>query len=169
MSEQNGRANIAELYQNGMYVTKISRRKGINPCKVYEVLKGAGINISSAIANRRLVAAERVRNGEDPKEVALDCRRSIFWIQSACADHDVDCRKEGGVFPIRVTTFHILAELQNTPRKVLQEIAQDHGLTRQRVGQILADGRKNGMLFPGRPNHPGNRPHCSMQTTETTK
>lgn len=168
MSKNNGKANIVELYQDGMSVTKIARRKRVSTFDVYRVLKSSGFSASSARADKRLDAAERVRNGELASEVLLDCGRSAQWLRSACHEHKVACHI-GETATVSMSTFAILAALQNDPRKTLQAIADDHGLTRQRIGQILTEGRNSGMLFPGRPTHPGNRPHCSMTRTETTK
>ena len=162
MSKQNGKGNIVDLYLNGMSVTNIARRKRINAVAVYKVLNSSGVNASSALENKRLVAVERVRCGEDPTEVAIDSGRSMQWLRRSCTDHGVVCNKKSSL-PIERTICQILAALQNTPKKTLEEIGDEFALTRQRIHQILTEGRNIGMLFPGRPGHPENRPHCSTQ------
>lgn len=48
------------------------------------------------------------------------------------------------------SAWGIVAKLQNEPKKTYQEIANELGVTKQRVGQVLATAKKHGMRFPGR-------------------
>ena len=120
MSKTNGTPSIVDLYQNGMAVKKIAKRKRVSLQDVYRVLNSSGIRG-----------------------------------QNRCT--------------IPILAFTLLAALQNSPEKTLKEIADEHGVARQRIGQVLTVARNSGMRFPGRPSHPEKRPHCSTQQTETTK
>ena len=163
MSRDKLTSSIVDLYQNGVAVTKIAKRKRLRCSEVYKMLAECGMSASSIVADKRRNAAERVRGGEHAEAVALDCGRSMFWLRLACADHGVVCSMQSVAVPVRLKTFRVLAELQNSPKKTLEAIGNDRGVTRQRIGQILTEARTNGMLFPGRIFGPEKRPHCSIE------
>ena len=145
----NGKLNsILALYQDGMCVTKIARRKRIAPQKVSEILHRSGFDVSSAVANKRRAAAEEVRDGRSLSSVALESGRSISWLRAACNEHGIEL--PSATLGLKPSSYKILAALQRNPDASLRSIAQDFDITFQRVQQILAAARENEMVFPGR-------------------
>lgn len=100
-------------------------------------------------AERRRRIADYCRTHTWP-EAAQEFGVSHNTAREACKVHGVEPVRMPHMEPVRPATMSILAALQNEPGRSLADVASAHGISRQRVQEILRRARDAGMRFGGR-------------------
>lgn len=96
----------------------------------------------SARAERRRAIASRLRAGDHPRKIASDFRVTLNLVYNAAKEYGI--RRAENNLP-RPNTLRILKELLDG-RKA-REIANDYGLSRQRVQAIKQRAEEAGFEF----------------------
>lgn len=91
---------------------------------------------------RRTSVIAEVKKGALLDDVAKKYKMSVTYVALLCG--------VGRPRTAPSSAWRILATLQNEPKKTYQAIADDLGVTKQRVAQVLALAREQGVKFPGR-------------------
>jgi len=101
---------------------------------------------------RRKVIAEKILAGSSIKEICQELSVSTSLVRESCREHGVSATGANGKRArsnLAPRTYEILAILLNTDTGT-REIAEEIGISRSRVYEILTKAREAGIQFPHR-------------------
>ena len=102
-------------------------------------------------ADRRKSMADMVRSGVAPQEVAKKTKVTLATVFLACKENGLKIEKKSNVGNEKFSAYDVISALVNTRKKPLA-IAEEFGISRQRISQIMIKARKAGIQMPMRKN-----------------
>lgn len=96
---------------------------------------------------RRTEIAHAVNNGLPLHEAATQFGVTDATVRASCREHGFSTAAKGAAFS--ATTWSVLSSLLNT-RDTMVDIAKRHGVSRQRVHQLMQKAIGAGIRMPGR-------------------